>query len=324
MVDWKSPDVIALCGFIFNQSMILMLGIYIWEFVLSFPHIDLALIRRKLKFRWMFVPYLAGRYGHLGTQSGLILYINTSTGAWDCAALGRIFSVFGAMTIACASTNLLVRTLIIWRESRAIFWCLIFAALCQWVTCITTGAAPRVSVWDPKINACQYDSTPVLIFYFYTVALDFAIVVLTVVGLRRVGVWRGNVISMALLEHGIGYFVVTAAVNLPVLVLANLDLNNVMAMMTTIPAATISVICSSRAVMALVNLRDSDSKRAPGEFTSYKIRRTGDKDSKRDMSEQMFTTNIVIPNTIHSGCAAEASPSRCASTVAAGDAASAV
>lgn len=221
MVDWESYDVVTACLFLFKQSLLLILGVYFWEFVLSFPRVDFALITRRLKFQWLFVPYLLGRYGLLVTLLTLTIYLHT-TKAINCPVLGRMFSVCTTMTVACASTNLMIRTLAIWRNNHFVYWFLVVASLTHWAIVFISAFSRNSSTFDPtRPDSCHFDPDAVMMFCIYTIAFDFVTLALTIFGLHRTGVLRSQPRSMwgTVYEQGVGYFVVAFLVNLPALVI---------------------------------------------------------------------------------------------------------
>ncbi|KAH8088930.1 hypothetical protein BXZ70DRAFT_500612 [Cristinia sonorae] len=273
MVNWQSNEVMDICEFMFKQSLMLILGIYLWEFLLSFPKIDLLLLTRRIKFRWTLVPYLLGRYIVLVLLVFMAIYIHLASQV-NCPVLARMSSVLGTMAVACASTNLMLRTFAIWRSHAVVWWLLIGVNATHWVVIFPAAFAPNTATNNPgHPGSCHFESKIILMFCLYTVATDFLSMVLTIVGLHRNGVFQlhSRTVWTTVYEQGIGYFVVALLVNMSTLILAGLDLNSVLNLITVTPAATFSVICSSRAVVSLT-LQGTQRPGLLQPFSSYRLR----------------------------------------------------
>ncbi|TCD61933.1 hypothetical protein EIP91_007701 [Steccherinum ochraceum] len=279
MVDWRSPKVQEICLFVFGQSLVLMLGVYCWEFALTLPDVELALISKKLRFRWILVPYLFARYAMFGNLLFLTVYLNVVPAEnINCAVMGQFFSVYGTMMIACASTNLLIRTVTIWTAHKLIFYFLIAASVGQWVMTFFAGFGDGPSAQSSSAGGCHFDPGPLSMFYYYTVGFDFTILVLTMV-----------------YGQGIIYFAITFVVNVPILILASLRLNTTMTVIANIPAATISVICSSRFVTTLLHYQTQQPKKAVNNFTSYRVNEVFEEETEDYSSNaHALTTNICV------------------------------
>ncbi|KAG1867641.1 hypothetical protein C8R48DRAFT_833059 [Suillus tomentosus] len=57
MVNWKDPDLEAKLETLSAQLLYAILGLYGWEYICS-SHVEIALLRRKLPFRWPLVRIL--------------------------------------------------------------------------------------------------------------------------------------------------------------------------------------------------------------------------------------------------------------------------
>ncbi|TCD61932.1 hypothetical protein EIP91_007700 [Steccherinum ochraceum] len=332
MVDWSSDGVMTVCIFLFNQSVVLVLGVYLWEFILSFPEVDFALFTRRLKLRWMFVPYLLGRYGLLATLVTLTLYLHT-TDAIDCPGTHRIPLTRRRPIPYNATTSLGKSVLhlhhddghlreyeshdshISYLERKSLDLLVHDLVNAGALVCDLSAFAPNTSGFDPeRKDSCHFEANAVLLFCLYTIAFDFVNLVLTLWGLNRSGVLRSSARSMwtNVYEQGVGYFVVTLLANLPTFILSVLRLNTPMTIIAVIPAATISVICSSRAVIALLSLREEHSRSSSQAFTSYRTRPLDDKGTLGhvDLATAHLTTDIHLHTMLDSTFLSEAAGSR--------------
>ncbi|KAI0701957.1 hypothetical protein BC835DRAFT_144134 [Cytidiella melzeri] len=67
MVDWRSPEIEALCAFLFHNMAICMMGAFAWWLIQTWHIVEGALIARRLKLSCAHIPYLLGRYGQSAT-----------------------------------------------------------------------------------------------------------------------------------------------------------------------------------------------------------------------------------------------------------------
>ncbi|KAI0916511.1 hypothetical protein AcV5_002984 [Taiwanofungus camphoratus] len=263
MVDWQRPDVILICVYTFNQMVIYLLGVYGWQIVLTFHYVEWPLLIRRLKFQFAYIPYLIGRYSLL---ANLIILAIVTRGRYhvNCSAAFKCLAVLGSISIASASTNLLVRSVTLWHHNRLIQAFLVVLGIGQWCIGFSVGLTTFDSygIDNSPCGLVSIDGhSELIVLYGYTVVCDFLILVFTVTGLISLGHVRKSRLFMRLHRQGLWYFILTVIVNLVVVVFACLNLNPIMNIMFSIPAVTISVIASSGAVTSLINLKDSDDIR---------------------------------------------------------------
>lgn len=303
MVDWKSPEVMMKCSFIFNQVLVLMLGAYIWDFILTLPKVEIPLITGRLKWRWVMSAYFAGRYLWLATMVAIV-YLGRTMRKLDCRVLFTVVGVFGILAIVCATINLLLRTLVIWRRNRFVFTGLLIVSFGQWIAAFVVIATGQKIKFDESLGVCQFTTTELIAFYLYTVLIDFTVLVFTVVGLHRHGVLtldHHNRLWTKVAGQGVFFFVVTFVSNVISLVFAWVELNTVMSIIFSVPAATFSIIASSRVVSSLIDHSDApkapiititppeDSGEPPCECDRY---------SKRSEASHQLTTNLNVTELI--------------------------
>lgn len=299
MVDWKSPEVMVKCGFVFNQVLVLMLGAYIWDFLLTLPKVEIPLISGRLKWRWVMIAYFSGRYLWLATMVAIV-WLGRTLRKLDCRVMFTVLSVIGILGIVCATINLLLRTLVIWRQNRLVFGGLIALGLGQWVVAFIVIATGQRIHYEETIQVCSFTTTELIVFYLYTVVTDFIVLFFTVIGLYRHGVLtldRHHRLWTKVAGQGIFFFVVTFVSNVVSLVFAWVELNTIMSIIFSIPAATFSIIASSRAVSSLIDQSDTPKVPAVAIFPPEEHQETlcqCGRHPKCSESAQQLTTNLNI------------------------------
>lgn len=249
MVDWNSPQELAIEGVAFNNLIFALFGLYVWELVMTCSF-EWSLITRKRKMSWPLIFFFLCRYCMLLALIGLIISLTIKTKI-NCGALYTFISFAGNMTALCASTSLMIRTLALWEFRRPIVVLMVLLALGHWAIEIR-GMAIVHAVWDPQSGGCAANSANHVWLnanYFYTMGFDCVILIFTATALGHRFSDRG--LSGLLFRDGLVYFIVTTTCNTIPAVLNVLDLNVEMNVIATIPAATASAVASCRAVMRL-------------------------------------------------------------------------
>jgi hypothetical protein len=110
-----------------------------------------------------------------------------------------------------------------------------------------------IAAWEPTVGACvvvQTKPTLLNVTFFYTMFFDLIILSFSAVALlgkhsARTDLWK------LLFKDGLVYFMVSFSMNCIPAVLNVLNLNTIMNVVATIPAASITAIASCRAVIRL-------------------------------------------------------------------------
>lgn len=119
------------------------------------------------------------------------------------------------------------------------------------------GVADITAVWSPAApqpwshtGSCDLVEVKMryCVKYIVTIVFDFAVLLLTFIGVRRMG---GSRIGEVLVDHGIVYFVATAAVNLVVCVLTILQLSPQMSLAAAPASSAVSILAATRLYVAL-------------------------------------------------------------------------
>ncbi|KAH9951067.1 hypothetical protein B0H21DRAFT_719323 [Amylocystis lapponica] len=303
MVDWESQDVVTICGFIFEQMAVFFAGLYIWEIAFTVRYVELPLLRRRMLFRPAFFPYLIGRYCVLCSILSLVVANHISyTQKLNCQVGYQFSSIAGLPAVCCASANLMIRPLVLWRKRRAVFFPLIVMSVMQFGFSIYVAVTNIKGHWDPDQQRCSVtDTDPFTIgaLYLYTMVFDFVILVLTLVGLSRQ--WSHSTTWKRLQRQGIWYFVIVCVVNMPSTVRPF-----IMNVMWTIPGAfmtspclSISMIASCRMVtymMAMAEQEERWSETAADPCCPW----TGAHHRKATEQQQQLSTNVAFPSDLDS------------------------
>ncbi|KAF9649649.1 hypothetical protein BDM02DRAFT_1785207 [Thelephora ganbajun] len=259
MPDWESPQVLAKAGLVFSQMMFTFLGIYLWE-LFTTCDFEWSLIRGRRKFTWPLIFFFLTRYCILWALIGLILSF-TLENRINCQALYIFNSLTGNLAILSASTSLMIRTIALWERKKYIMIPLICLSIAHWGI-LWRGMFIINAIWDPKSQACvivKLDNQFLQTTFFCTMAVDFTILVLTTVALYRFSYsgTRSDLWTL-LFRDGLVYFLVTFSFNAVPAILNVLQLNTVMNVIATVPAATVAAIAACRLVIRLQDFRNRD------------------------------------------------------------------
>ncbi|TFK43155.1 hypothetical protein BDQ12DRAFT_166518 [Crucibulum laeve] len=189
---------------------------------------------------------------------GLIISLTVTTEI-NCRALYTFNSWTGNMAILCASTSLMLRTIALWERKRMVVMLLGFLCVCHWALLYRTMFIV-VAEWEPTVKACVVTQTnPAWLntTFFFTMGFDFIILCFTGFALfgrhsARTDLWK------LLFHDGLVYFLISFSTNCIPAVLNVLNLNTIMNVIATIPAATITSIASCRAVIRLLEFSSSE------------------------------------------------------------------
>ncbi|KAF8665804.1 hypothetical protein AX16_000248 [Volvariella volvacea WC 439] len=165
----------------------------------------------------------------------------------------------GNMTILCASTCLMLRTIALWERRKSIVIGLGLLCLAHWTLLYRTMFIV-IAEWDDTVGTCVVVATNpswLNTTFFFTMGFDFIILMFTAIALlskhsARTDLWR------LLFHDGLVYFLVSFTCNCIPAVLNVLDLNSIMNVIATIPAATITSIAACRAVLRLLEFGSNE------------------------------------------------------------------
>ncbi|KAG1896355.1 uncharacterized protein F5891DRAFT_958801 [Suillus fuscotomentosus] len=215
MVNWKDPDLEAKLETLSAQLLYAILGLYGWEYICS-SHVEIALLRRKLPFRWPLLSYIVARFSFLiatvlmlTSILGMNLITIVSTGAPKL-----LFATNAA--IGCSTTNLMIRTWLIWKTSYLLRLLLVLLSLGHWTMLtlflVTTHASTRNGVCIISFVKPAYTSAVII----YSMLYDLALLVFTVIGLLRMP--SSSTLWKMLLKQGVIYFILNLVAKVILLV----------------------------------------------------------------------------------------------------------
>ncbi|EKM48564.1 uncharacterized protein PHACADRAFT_266289 [Phanerochaete carnosa HHB-10118-sp] len=270
MVDWKSPEMLALTSYLFASNVIFSLGLYAWYFVLSLHEVELRLVTCRRKFQLAHVCYLIARYSHLYSLIALAVITNMNIPITNhCYSLGlmKLTALMDNLAVAASSGSLALRAMALWNDRRDVYWGIFSICVGHLVYAILLGSLVVRQKWDPVHHMCapgtQFVRKPFIAFLLLTIVWDVSILVLTVSGMRRKQLARGSPFWSPLLTQGASYVIVTLLIYISITVLYILDLSLTMNTILLPPGCTITVIVSSSAMSSLPNMNE-ESQRGVG------------------------------------------------------------
>ncbi|KZW03891.1 hypothetical protein EXIGLDRAFT_827838 [Exidia glandulosa HHB12029] len=244
MPNWSSIEEILHDADVFTKLIFVLFGLYVWELCTTFQF-DLDVMLGRRPFRWPLSMshfttslecvltsvafYFASRYCMLMALIAVIVVLTITTKI-DCQAMISFGQWAGNTAIAASSTCLMFRTIAIWERRRAVMIPLIILSLAQWGL-LYHGIVTVKAAWVPALNLCNVAGTSAMflnVMYFYTMAFDFIVLVLSTTGLlcsqSRSTVWH------MLFRDGLVFFFSTFSANAVAAVLNVVNLNPVMNM----------------------------------------------------------------------------------------------
>ncbi|CCM05306.1 uncharacterized protein FIBRA_07520 [Fibroporia radiculosa] len=205
-----------------------------------------------------------------------------------------LFTTFGNVAVSTSSTNFLIRALLLWKRNRAIQAILLLSSSTQWIIGLTFGPISNNEIHAPGLALCggSYpdDRRNLLVFFLYTMCFDIGILIFTVAGLYSRADAAGTRLWALIYRHNVLYLITTLMVNVPTLVFAWLNLNPVMTMLFAVPAAVVSVMVSSAAVVSLIEIKGDNETDATGDVCDLRAIESS------TCGEIQLTTHIKIPS----------------------------
>ncbi|KIO32231.1 hypothetical protein M407DRAFT_18801 [Tulasnella calospora MUT 4182] len=256
MVNWMDPARIQADAAVFSKLMLVCLGLYAWEVIVTFPY-DMTIFTGKRKFKYPMVFYFSCRYALFFSLLGINIALNSTT-RLNCQALYVFNQLMGNIAIATASTLLMLRTIAIWSRNLMIVVPLCILALGQWGI-LLHGVITVHAVYSDVARSCVVtDTLPVFLdlIYVYTMGYDLLVLLISSIGLVRTS-GRSDLWTL-LFQDGIVYFVVAFTANCVATVFLLLDLNPAMNIMATVPAAVASSIVACRGFVRLSTWANKD------------------------------------------------------------------
>jgi len=251
MIDWKSPAEIAKDALVFDRFMHALLGVYVWEWLISLDF-DWQFVTGRKPFRWPMIFYFFGRYSLLFALIGIVTSLNM-TSEVNCQALYTFNALFGNAAIGFASVNLAFRTMAVWSRQWFIVIPLTLVIFGHW-SLLLHGVNIK-TVWVPGEGCIitNTNTTVLVATWIYSMIFDFVVLSLTAVKLIQPGSGsRSNLVDL-IFTDGLIYFLAAFLSNVVATIFMLLNLNPVMSVIANVPAAVVSTIVACRVVRRLSN-----------------------------------------------------------------------
>ncbi|KAG2089659.1 hypothetical protein BD769DRAFT_1645199 [Suillus cothurnatus] len=264
MVNWNDPDLEVKLEVLSVQLLYAILGLYGWEYIRS-SHVEIALIRRQLPFRWPLVRILEKGVDtcHFYTCPDLVHFRQIRLLDYDhltilifvdkvYLVLGMNFAIMFSTNIAigCSTTNLMIRTWLIWKTNFLLRLLLVLLSLGHWALLTLFLATARASVINGVCTIYLVNVAYASAGIIYGILYDLVLLVFTIIGLLRMP--SSSTLWKTLIKQGVIYFILNLVANVIILVLDRLNLNPIMNGIFATPAACICTIASSQVVLFLL------------------------------------------------------------------------
>ncbi|KAF8164973.1 hypothetical protein B0H34DRAFT_648175 [Crassisporium funariophilum] len=211
MVHWLDTSEIARDSDVFQKLVFALFGAYLWELFMTCDF-EWSLLKRRRVFRWpLVIFFFLCRYCMLLAFNSCcpLCLMNL-----HIQALYTFNSWTGNMTILCASTSLMLRTIALWERRKSVIMILGTLCLAHWALLYRTMFIV-VSEWEPAVKSCvvvQTNPSMLNTTFFFTMGFDFIILLFTAVALlarhsARTDLWK------LLFQDGLVYFLVSFSTN---------------------------------------------------------------------------------------------------------------
>ncbi|KAG8862243.1 hypothetical protein FRB96_001822 [Tulasnella sp. 330] len=254
MTNWMSLETLTANGAVFTKILTVILGMYTWECVITLWY-DIDVVTGRRPFKWPMIIYWITKYSMFWANIGLAI-ANNVTGELNCQSLYVFNQLVGNTAVGGASTLLMLRVIAIWSAKIYIVIPLVVMSLGQWAILLHSVATLSVH-YIPAAGGCVVTDAPhvfLQLLYIYTMAFDLLVLVLSTIGLLRLPGRSGNKASglwTLLNRDGLFFFIVAFTSNLVAVILILLDLNPIMNVITSVPAAAVSATVACRSFVRL-------------------------------------------------------------------------
>lgn len=295
MVNWSDPTVIQKCATIFSNLGHVCAGAYTLDICVAFLDYDWVILTRQRPWRHTMILYFACKYTMLLAIVGMLIALNTTTEI-NCQALYTFNQFFGSAAIGTASTLLMFRTIAIWNKNLFVTIPLVLIALGHWSILMYSVTSVR-SIFSPEAKTCIVLSTgssnhnlALNLLYLYTMFVDLTVLVVSTIGLLltpgRSSLWK------LLFKDGVIFFITAFVCNALAATVLLLNLNPVMNLMFSIPAACLTAGAAARSYIRLSNWSNQEvyihNSSNPG--------RNGITTRKAGMPDRHVATNMSAVN----------------------------
>ncbi|KJA26745.1 hypothetical protein HYPSUDRAFT_1029023 [Hypholoma sublateritium FD-334 SS-4] len=241
--NWKDPVVITESSKVFAAFSLVLTGVAVWD-VLSTIWFEWQIITGRRKFRWPMIIYFVARIAMLMHIFAITINRNALHEV-PCTELTFMSKFCDALGTCLSSLILVLRTRAVWHRDKkvtAILGVLFIGQIVIWSQTFRFSKAK----WNATRGLCDVLSTApralMISVWAYTMAFDLVILLLCSYKLAS---HQSSTLGNLLLRDGIGYFCAAFAANLVQTVMAGLQLNPVMNIITLSFAVVVSVIAAT-------------------------------------------------------------------------------
>ncbi|KDQ11863.1 hypothetical protein BOTBODRAFT_113766 [Botryobasidium botryosum FD-172 SS1] len=256
---WTSPATLGRSFEVVKLLCFVCIGLILCD-TLHFASFDWALIRGDRKRRWPYIPYLLVKVVWYLYSALNLAMIFAPTEIDYQGVMDGIEFCMGIIIVCCSSESLLAgRTVCVYSGTtrKVVSVVLIILGAALMVTWMAGVLDARV-VWTAaaaqpwSTGGCIYVKveTRYFIKYLATIIFNFTVLILTTVGVRRVG---SPPIGVILINHGLIYFLITTFANLVICILTLLRISPLMSLAGAVSSSCVSIMAATRLYVYLAD-----------------------------------------------------------------------
>ncbi|KAF9786406.1 hypothetical protein BJ322DRAFT_785422 [Thelephora terrestris] len=221
-----------------------------WDYLNSL-WFEYRLLTGKIRFRWHFVPYFLARYSvlALATMSAVDVLVDAPMGpACPRAVLENLILHLGFLTLVFGTWNLLTRTLIIWGHNPLLMKMLSAVGLAQLALALILSSVGRnlYTIGPPSALSITLSAAT-------TAFIELAILLLSLVGIRRASIQGESYLARLLKNQGIAYFVMTFLIQVSAIAITLANVDDATRMWVGVSGSILSPILSCRLVTSTLS-----------------------------------------------------------------------
>ncbi|KAH9853731.1 hypothetical protein C2E23DRAFT_727987 [Lenzites betulinus] len=254
MVNWTAPAELAKEHAGYVNSTFAFFGLYIWE-VFQTSDFELSVLtgRRKIRWHWVIFLFLC-RYCLIFAVVALMASFSIM-GRIDCQALYTFIAWAGNMSLMCASTTLMIRTIAVWERKLAITVPLGVLCLGLWAI-LWRGIFIMTVQYDATNMVCVVTNTNrvfLSVTFWATMGFNLVLTVVHIVGLMQRD--HGASLWEMLFDDGLIFYLIAFIVNALPAVTHVIQTNDPL---NQVPAAVLTAMSACRTVTCLSEVGDDE------------------------------------------------------------------
>ncbi|KAH8994996.1 hypothetical protein EDB92DRAFT_252115 [Lactarius akahatsu] len=226
-VDWHDHARVIADYLIFIKLTHVLGGVFIWDFVLNLGF-EYSILTGKRRLTWTSPLYLGCRWSSLSLVIVQFLALDSGgSHAIDCQVVIVMVFVFAYLTLLFASALIALRVTALWEYNKIV----VAIAFNSWLANVIIYAystAKSRGYWVEGECVIQHTFHS-NISVFSTLAIDFLLLTLMLVGLLRWNIRSGGIFQL-MYAQGLAWVLVVALAEIPPAVFIALNLNDPMNM----------------------------------------------------------------------------------------------